>query len=170
MCPSHWRASRSGQQSRPRHHRNRVPGGTSKARRQAGVNWGPCVSGHLRCGTIGTEVRALDSHAMQDDTDTARQRDHRTLRSSAAGNLSGPCPEPGRTATVHHDCGGLAQSASKVDVAGLGDATRDITLARLVSRGRQSNPRPDLLRGRETSRVIHRGSIGQCDHRTDPGH
>lgn len=85
--------------------------------------------------SIRTEVGILDPHAMQDDTDAARQRDHRALRSPAAGNLCGPCPEPSRTAAVHHDRRGLAQSASKVDVAGLGDPTRDITLARLVSRG-----------------------------------
>ena len=67
------------QQSGPRHHRNRVPRGTSKAYGQAGDAWWPCFSGHIQCGTIGTEVGILDPHAMQDDTDAARQRDHRTL-------------------------------------------------------------------------------------------
>ena len=54
-------------------------GGTSKAYGQAGDAWWPCFSGHIQCGTIGTEVGILDPHAMQDDTDAARQRDHRTL-------------------------------------------------------------------------------------------
>ena len=35
--------------------------------------------------------------------------------------------------------GGLAKIAPRVDVAGLGDPTRDITLTRLVSRGRQAD-------------------------------
>lgn len=87
--------------------------GTSKACRQSGVSWGPCVSGHFRCGTIGTEFRALDPHAMQNDTDAARQRDHRALRSPAAGNLCGPCPKPSRTATVHHAPWRLGKDCAK---------------------------------------------------------
>lgn len=113
------------------------PWGTSKACRQAGVGWCPRSSDCTRSRTIGTEVGILDPHAMQNDTDAARQRNHRALRSSAAGNLCGPCSEPGRTATVHHNRRSLAQGATEVDVGGLGYPARDIALARLISRGRQ---------------------------------
>lgn len=146
------------------------PLGTSKPYGQAGDGWWPRASSHIRCGTIGTKVGILDPHAMQDDTDAARQRDHRALRSSAAGNPCGPRPEPSRTATMHHDRRSLAQGAPEIDVTCLSDSARDIALARLISRRRQSNPWPDLLRGREATGVVDRGSIGQCYHRADPGH
>ena len=170
ICQSNWRAPSHGaivwnsasSQSRP--------WGTSKAYGQAGGGWWLNDSGHIRCGTIGTEIGILDPHTMQDYTDAARQRDHRALRSSAAGNPCGPCPEPPRTATMHHDRRGLAQGAPEIDVAGLGDSAQDIALARLISRRRQSNPGPDLLREREATGVVDRGLIGQCDHCADPGH
>jgi len=71
--------------------------GTSKACRQAGVSWGSGFSDHIRSRSIGTEVGILDAHAMQGNSDTARQRDHRPSRSAAACNLCGPGSEPCRT-------------------------------------------------------------------------
>ena len=67
-----------------------------------------------------------------------------------------------RPPAMHHDGCCLAQPASKVDIARLGDPTRDVAFSRPVARGRQADPRPDPLRGREPGRVIDSGSIGPC--------
>jgi hypothetical protein len=60
-----------------------------------------------------------------------------------------------RPLAMHHDGCCMAQRASKVDVARLGDPARDIAFSRPVARGRQADPR-------EPGRVIDSGSIGQC--------
>jgi hypothetical protein len=171
MCPSRWRArSVSASVLTPASSEPR-PWGASKACLRTG---GSCcclwASGSTGCRTIGVEVGVLDPHPMQDDTDAAGQRDPCPLRPKPAGNLCRPCSEPSRAATTHHDGGRLAQGAPKIDIACLGDPARDIALTRLVSRGCEADPRPSLLRGGEPAGVIHRGSIGQCDHRAHAGH
>lgn len=74
------------------------------------------------------------------------------------------------TLLIHHDGRGLAECASKVDAARLGDAARQVALARLVTGGRQADPKRDLLRGCEPGRVIDSGTIGQRHDRADPRH
>jgi len=146
------------------------PERTSKACGHAREGWRPCASGLIRCGTIGTEFGALDLHPIQNETDAARHRYHRTLRFPAAGKLCDPCSEPCRAPTVHHDRRSLAPGAPQIEVAGFGDPARDIALTRLVSRGWQAVPGPDLVRSGEQAGVIDRRSIGQCHDGADPGH
>ena len=55
------------------------PWGDLEGLPSGGRQLGPGFSDHIRSRSIGTKVGILDPHAMQDDTDAARQRDHRTL-------------------------------------------------------------------------------------------
>lgn len=117
----------------------------------------------MRYRTIGVEVGVFDPHPMQDDTDAARQRDHCPLRFTPTGNLCRPCSEPSRAATIHHDRRSLVKGAPEIDIACLGDPARDIALTRLVSRGCQADPRPDLLRRGEPAGVIPDYKITKVD-------
>lgn len=116
---------RDRQRSWPRECRNRSLGdreGLHSGRQRFGTQ---VVRPHgaLRCrtGSLGPEAGVINPHPVKDRPDAPCQGDHRALRATAAGNLRGPCSQPGRTATVHHDRRSLAQGASKVDVARLGD-------------------------------------------------
>ena len=71
---------------------------------------------------------------------------------------------------MHHDDLSLAQGSAQVDVARLVDPARDVALARMVARGRQAEPLPELLRERELGGIIDSGSISQCHDSAEPGH
>ena len=49
-------------------------------------------------------------------------------------------------------------------------AVRAATERSQSSLRRQADPRPNLLRGCETARIIDRRSAGQCHDRANPGH
>lgn len=132
------------------------PVGTSKARNQAGSSLEPASSANMKHRNIDAEVGVILPHPVQDHGNTPRQRDHRTLGTTTAREFRGPCSQPCRPPPMHHDGCRLAEGATEVDVASLGDPARDVALARLVARRRQADPRPDLLRGREPGRVIDR--------------
>ena len=121
------------QQSGPRHHRNRIPGGTSRAGCQAGNSWKIESSGRMGYRDFEPEIGVIKPHAVQDHPDASCQGDHGALCATATGDLCCPCSQPCRTPPVHHDGCSLTQRAAKVDVTGLGDAARDIAFARLVS-------------------------------------
>lgn len=136
------------------------PVGTSMVRSQAGSSLETVALAGKKHRNIEAEVGVILPHPVQDHGDTPRQRSHRALGTTTARKFCGPGSQPARPSTMHHDGGSLTQRASKVDVARLGDPARDVSLARLVSRGSQADPRPDLLRGSESVWVVDRRSIG----------
>ena len=109
--------------------------GTSKARDQAGSSLELASSAGMNHRSIEAEVDVILPHAVQDDGDTPRQRNHRTLGSTTARKFCGPSSQPCRSSAMHHDRGSLTQRASKVDVARLGDPARDVSLARWLREG-----------------------------------
>lgn len=120
------------------------PSGTSTTCVQAVNEWGNNRSGHFR-RSIRLELDAIDPDSMEHDGDTTRQGDHGALAATALCELGSPCSQPCRSTAVHHDSRCLAQRPPQVDVARLRDPARDIAFTRLVARGRQSDPRANLL-------------------------
>ena len=83
------------QQSGPRHHRNHVPGGTSKACGQADNGWMRNLSGGMRQCRVGPEVGVINPHTVQYHAYASRQGNHGTLCATAAGDLCAPRSQPG---------------------------------------------------------------------------
>lgn len=67
------------------------PVGTSKARDQADGSLEPVSSAGMKHRSIVAEVRVILPHAVQDYGDTASQRNHRALGTTAAREFRGPC-------------------------------------------------------------------------------
>ena len=76
------------------HHRNRVPGGTSKACVQAGDGWELGSSGRIGHCDIGPEVGVINPHAVKDHCDTTCQGDHGAFCATAPGKMRGLCSQP----------------------------------------------------------------------------
>ena len=113
-----------------------------------------------RCG-IRPEVGIIDPHRVQDHADMPGQsnpsrrllaNDWRAMQgalgTATAGDLRSPCSQPCRAPTnrrenspldcfltllIHHHGRGLTQCAAQVDIAGLGNAARDVAFTGLVS-------------------------------------
>ena len=126
--------------------------GTSKARDQAGSSLELASSVGIYHRSIEADVNVILPHAVQDDSDTPSQRNYRTLGSTTARKFCGPGSQPCRSSAMHQDRGSLTQRASKFDVARLGDAARDVSLARLVAEGSRPTHGPNFFE------VVHAAS------------
>lgn len=120
------------------------PVGTSKARGQVGRSLEPVSSASMKHRNVTAEVGIILPHAVQDHGDAAGQRNHRALGTTTVRKFCRPRSQSARPSTsrrensppdcflillIHHDGCRLAQRASKVDVACLGDPARDVAFA-----------------------------------------
>ena len=83
------------------------PVGTSTARDQAGRSLEPVSSAGKKHREIEAEVGVVLPHAVQDHGDASRQRNHRALGITTAGEFRCPGLQPARPPAVHHDGGSL---------------------------------------------------------------
>ena len=91
------------------------------------------------------ERGAIDPDPMENDSNAAREGDHRNLSTTPLRELGFPCSQPCRPATVHYDGRSLAQRSPQIDIPSLSNAAGHITLFRLVARGFQADPGTDPL-------------------------
>lgn len=130
MCPSHKRAQQRWATVLSRASSGPRPWGTSKTCGQAGIGWSFRWLSCLRDGRRNRpKDGAIDPHPVKDHANLPRQSDHGALAAATAGDLRCPCSKPCRASAVHHDGCSLAQGAAQIDIACLGDATRDVALA-----------------------------------------
>ena len=76
------------------------------------------------------EVRAIDPHAVEDDTELARQCDPRFLRAAPLGDRHGPGLEAREAdGACQHHTRRLVERGAHHPIADLGDAPGDVDLA-----------------------------------------
>jgi hypothetical protein len=71
---------------------------------------------------------------------------------------------------MHHDGRGLTHGAAQVNISRLGDAPREVALARRVSRRGEADPRPHFPRRRKAGEIIDSRPEGQGDNCADASH
>ncbi|MEA2771104.1 MAG: hypothetical protein QOD93_4066, partial [Acetobacteraceae bacterium] len=92
------------------------------------------------------EIRAIDPHPMQDYANLARQGDLGSFCSTPPSDIHAPAFECGEARdTRQQDIGCLVERRAHHFVADAGDATRHISLPRLIFLRRQSEQCPDCL-------------------------
>jgi hypothetical protein len=140
-CSIRWASFLSTAKPGPR------PLGTSKARDQAGTSLDPVFSDGIKHRNVRAEFGVILPHPVQDHGDTAGWRFYRARGTTMACKLFSIDSQSARPSTMHRDRCRLEQRALKDYLACLGDPARDVVLDRPVARGRQADPRSDLLRG-----------------------
>ena len=102
--------------------------------RSSGQRLEPLSSAGKEHRNFEVEVCVIFRHAVQDHGDAPGQRNQGALGTTTARKLRRPGSQPYRPSAMHHDSCRLAQRASKVDVARLGDPARDVSLAVMKKR------------------------------------
>jgi hypothetical protein len=115
------------------------------------------------------ELGAVHPHTVHDHGKPACQRHDRLLHPAAPGDLHRPGLEPGPFLRTHHALSCFVEHRPHRLISAARYSAVPIDLARLILGACQPKHRPDGLGFAEAGRHVDGGTIGQRDHRDDPG-